>query len=116
MYSDKFKQLFMYPRYCRDIDYTHTAEVVYPEHGDKVRIFLRIENYVVKDIAFKAVGCPRVIAASEAVCRLIDGKHIDDVKYLNEEHVRDEMDFHDKKFTCINAPIDALKKALAKVQ
>jgi nitrogen fixation NifU-like protein len=57
-----------------------------------------------------------VIAASEAVCRLVDGKHINDVKLLNEEHVRDEMEFHDKNFTCINAPIEAVKKAITKVE
>ncbi|MCX7813228.1 MAG: iron-sulfur cluster assembly scaffold protein [Pseudothermotoga sp.] len=116
MYSEKFKQLFLYPKYCKDIEYTHTAEGFYPEHGDRVRIFLKIENYIVKDVAFKAVGCPRVIAASEAVCRLINGKHVDDIKSLNEEHVRDEMDFHDKTFTCINTPIETVKKAIAKLE
>ncbi|MGJ8454807.1 iron-sulfur cluster assembly scaffold protein [Pseudothermotoga sp. U03pept] len=115
-YSQKFKELFMYPRHAQEIEYTHTAEVVYPDHGDRVRIFLKIENYVVKDVAFKAIGCPRVIAASEALCRLANGKHVDYVKSLNEEHIRQEMEFFDKGFDCIRAPLEAIKKALTKIE
>lgn len=116
MYSEKFKELFLYPKYCRDIEYTHTAEAFYPEHGDKVRIFLKIENYIIKDVAFKAAGCPRVIVASEAVCRLINGKSVNDVELINEEHIRAEMDFYDRTFSCINTPMEAVKKAVAKLE
>lgn len=115
-YSERFKDLFLNPRYAQDIDYTHTAEVVYPEHGDRVRIFVKIENYLIKDIAFKASGCPRVIAASEAVCRLANGRNIDFIKTLNEEHIRQEMEFFDKGFECIRAPLEALRKAISKIE
>lgn len=115
-YSEKFKELFMHPRHAQDINYTHTAEVVYPDHGDRVRIFLRIENYLIKDVAFRASGCPRVIAASEALCRLVNGKNIDFIKTLNEEHIRQEMEFFDKGFDCIKAPLEALKKAVSKIE
>ncbi|ABV33281.1 MULTISPECIES: iron-sulfur cluster assembly scaffold protein [Pseudothermotoga] len=115
-YSEKFKQLFMYPAHANQIDYTHTAEVVYPEHGDRVRIFVKLENFLIKDISFKAIGCPRVIAASEALCRLVNGKNINIALEINEEHIRQEMDFHDKEFKCIMAPVEALKKALSKLE
>ncbi len=115
-YSEKFKELFMYPRHCNEIEYTHTAEVVYPEHGDRVRIFLKIQRGLILDIAFKASGCPRVIAASEAVCRLANGKDLESVSLINEEHIRDEMQFFEKGFECIKAPLEALKKALSKVE
>ncbi|AEH50989.1 iron-sulfur cluster assembly scaffold protein [Pseudothermotoga thermarum] len=114
-YSEKFKELFMRPRHCNEIEYTHTAEVVYPEHGDRVRIFIKVEGNLIKDIAFKASGCPRVIAASEAVCRLANGKNLEAINSLEEKDVRNEMEFFDEGYECIKAPLEALKKALLDV-
>lgn len=103
----------MHPKHAVEVDYTHTAEAIYKRHDDRVRIFLRISDYIVKDASFKASGCPRVIAASEALCRLLINVDVETAMNLNEEHIREEMDFHDKNFECVRTPLIALKKALS---
>jgi nitrogen fixation protein NifU and related proteins len=65
-----------------------TAEGYNPLCGDKIDIFLDIEDDVVKDISFLGSGCAISKASASLMSTIIKGKSVDEAKKLFEK-------FHD---------------------
>lgn len=61
---------------------THTAEGYNPLCGDKVKIFLRIVDNVVEDVAFLGDGCAISTASASLLTQAIKGKGRQDVETL----------------------------------
>jgi nitrogen fixation NifU-like protein len=65
-----------------------TAEGYNPLCGDKIDIFLDIENNIVKDISFQGSGCAISKASASLMSTIIKGKTVKQAKTLFEK-------FHD---------------------
>lgn len=65
-----------------------TAEGYNPLCGDKVDIFLDVEEDIVKDISFQGSGCAISKASASLMSTVVKGKSIDDAKKIFEK-------FHD---------------------
>ena len=65
-----------------------TAEGYNPLCGDKIDIFLDVEDDVVKDISFQGSGCAISKASASLMSTIIKGKTVDEAKKLFEK-------FHD---------------------
>jgi len=71
------------PRNFRGLeDATHTAEGYNPLCGDKVKIFLRIEDDVVQDVGFLGDGCAISTASASLLTQAIKGKPKAEVEAL----------------------------------
>lgn len=71
------------PRNFRIIaDPTHKADGVNPLCGDRVSVFLDIQDGTIKDIAFQGAGCAISSASASLMTEALKGKKVGDVEHL----------------------------------
>ena len=63
-------------------DASHTAKGHNPLCGDRVDVFLDIEDDVVRDISFRGAGCAISTASASMMTEAVKGKHLDEVQSL----------------------------------
>ena len=81
--------------------------------GDTMRIWLKIEDGVIRDARYQVLGCPGAVAAAMALVDLIRGKKIADARKLNEGDVfRLLENLPDQKNHCIELAVKTFQKAL----
>lgn len=79
MYSDKVMDHFMNPRNVGEIpDADGIGTVGNPKCGDIMKIYLKVENNIIKDAKFKTFGCGAAVASSSMATELIKGKTLDE--------------------------------------
>jgi nitrogen fixation NifU-like protein len=61
---------------------THEADGVNPLCGDKVHLYLDVEEGVVKDIGFEGTGCAISTASASMLTEVIKGKSMEEVNRL----------------------------------
>lgn len=65
----------------------HSAEGYNPLCGDKVNVYLKIENNIVKDISFQSSGCAISRASASLMSSAVKGKTIEEAeKIFNKFH------------------------------
>ena len=114
MYSEKVMDHFTNPRNVGEIsDANGVGEVGNPTCGDIMKIFLKVEDNVIKDIKFKTFGCGAAIATSSMVTEMAKGKTIDEALQITNQKVAEMLDgLPPKKMHCSNLAADALHKAI----
>lgn len=114
MYTEKVMDHFTNPRNVGEIaDANGVGEVGNPSCGDIMKIFLQVEDNVIKDIKFKTFGCGAAIATSSMVTEMAKGKTIDEALEITNKQVAEMLDgLPPKKMHCSNLAADALKKAI----
>lgn len=63
-------------------DYSHSQEGYNPLCGDRLKLYLKVENDRVSDVAFEGVGCAISIASASLMTTQIKGKTLDDAQKL----------------------------------
>ena len=61
---------------------THTANGLNPLCGDRVSVFLDIQEGVIRDIAFQGAGCAISSASASLMTEALKGKKVADVEHL----------------------------------
>lgn len=61
---------------------THTAEGYNPLCGDRLNVFLRVEDYVIQDISFQGSGCAISKASASVMTAALKGKSVFDAEAL----------------------------------
>lgn len=114
MYTDKVMDHFTNPRNVGEIDNpSGVGEVGNPTCGDIMKIFLQVEDNIIKDIKFKTFGCGAAIATSSMVTEMAKGKTIDEALTITNKAVAEMLDgLPPQKMHCSNLAADALKKAI----
>jgi nitrogen fixation NifU-like protein len=114
MYSDKVMDHFSNPRNVGEIDNADgVGEVGNASCGDIMKIFLKVEDNVIKDIKFKTFGCGAAIATSSMVTEMAMGKTIDEALELTNAAVAEALDgLPTQKMHCSNLAADALHEAI----
>lgn len=114
MYSDKVMDHFSNPRNVGEIDNADgVGEVGNASCGDIMKIFLKVEDNVIKDIKFKTFGCGAAIATSSMVTEMAMGKTIDEAMELTNAAVAEALDgLPTQKMHCSNLAADALHEAI----
>ena len=114
MYSDKVMDHFSNPRNVGEIeDANGVGEVGNASCGDIMKIFLTVEDNVIKDIKFKTFGCGAAIATSSMVTEMAIGKTIEEALELTNAAVAEALDgLPPAKMHCSNLAADALHEAI----
>ena len=93
MYSDKVMEHFNNPRNVGELpDANGIGEVGNAKCGDIMKIFLKIENGIIKDVKFKTFGCGAAVATSSMTTELVKGKTIDEALHLTNQDVTKALD------------------------
>mgnify|MGYP000583825740 CR=1 FL=1 len=114
MYSEKVMEHFENPRNVGEIpDADGVGQVGNPTCGDIMKIYLKVEDGVIKDIKFKTFGCGAAIATSSMVTELAKGKTVEEALQLSNKAVAEALDgLPPKKMHCSNLAADALHAAI----
>jgi len=114
MYTEKVMDHFTNPRNVGEItDANGVGEVGNPTCGDIMKIFLKVEDNIIKDIKFKTFGCGAAIATSSMVTEMAKGKTLDEALQITNKAVAETLDgLPPQKMHCSNLAADALHKAI----
>ncbi len=78
-YSEKVMDHFMNPRNVGEIeDASGVGTVGNAKCGDIMKVYLKIEDNIVRDAKFKTFGCGAAVATSSMATELIIGKTIEE--------------------------------------
>lgn len=115
MYSEKVVEHYTNPRNVGEIENADgIGEVGNPICGDVMKMYLKIENEVIKDVKFKTYGCGAAIAASSVTTEMIKGKTIKEALEITNEQVVEELGgLPPIKLHCSVLAEEAIKTAIA---
>lgn len=114
IYSEKVMDHFMHPRNVGEIvDANGIGEVGNPKCGDIMKVYLKIEDDIVKDAKFKTFGCGSAIASSSMATELIKGKTVEAAWELTNKAVAEALDgLPPVKMHCSVLAEEAIHKAI----
>lgn len=114
LYSKKVMEHFRNPRNVGVIeDANGIGEVGNAKCGDIMKMYLKIEDGIVKDVKFETFGCGSAIASSSMATELIKGKPVSEVKELTNKAVAEALDgLPDYKMHCSVLAEEAIQSAL----
>ena len=114
LYSEKVMDHFRNPRNVGVLeDANGVGTVGNAKCGDIMKMYLKIEDDIVKDVKFETFGCGSAIASSSMATELIKGKPIEDAMKLTNEAVAEALDgLPDYKMHCSVLAEEAIKSAL----
>lgn len=113
-YTEKVMDHFANPRNVGEItDPSGVGEVGNAKCGDIMRIYLKVEDNVIKDARFKTFGCGAAIATSSMVTELVIGKSLEDALTVTNKAVAEALDgLPPVKMHCSNLAADAMHEAI----
>lgn len=83
IYQEVIFDHYRTPRNCRALaGASHQAEGFNPLCGDKVVVYLQIDDGVIRDASFEGIGCAISTAAASLMTEALKGKSIGDVQTL----------------------------------
>ncbi|WP_125154664.1 Fe-S cluster assembly scaffold protein NifU [Clostridium rectalis] len=114
IYSEKVMEHFKNPRNVGEIkDANGVGEVGNPQCGDIMKIYLKVEDNIIKDVKFKTFGCGSAIASSSMATELIKGKSIEEAWDLTNKAVAEALDgLPPVKMHCSVLAEEAIHKAI----
>ena len=114
MYTDKVMDHFTNPRNVGDIkDADGIGEVGNAKCGDIMRIYLQVEDDIIRDVKFKTFGCGAAIATSSMVTEMVKGKTLDEALTISNQAVAEALGgLPPAKMHCSNLAADALHEAI----
>ena len=114
LYSEKVMDHFRNPRNVGVIeDANGIGEVGNAKCGDIMKMYLKIEDDIIKDVKFETFGCGSAIASSSMATELIKGKPVSDAMQLTNKAVAEALDgLPDYKMHCSVLAEEAIRSAL----
>ncbi|HCW53979.1 MAG TPA: Fe-S cluster assembly scaffold protein NifU [Clostridium sp.] len=114
IYSEKVLDHFQNPRNVGEIpDANGVGEVGNAKCGDIMKIYLKVEDNIIKDVKFKTFGCGSAIASSSMATEMIKGKTIDEAWELTNKAVAEALDgLPPVKMHCSVLAEEAIHKAI----
>ena len=115
VYSDKVMDHFANPRNVGEIeDANGIGEVGNAKCGDIMKMYIKVEDGIVKDVKFKTFGCGSAIATSSMATELIKGKPLEEALTLTNKAVVEALDgLPAHKIHCSVLAEQAIKAAIA---
>ncbi|MEL7569306.1 MAG: iron-sulfur cluster assembly scaffold protein [Eubacteriaceae bacterium] len=113
-YTEKVIDHFKNPRNVGELkDANAIGRVGSPSCGDKMEMYLKIEDGVIKDATFMTFGCAAAISSSSVATELLKGMTIEEAKNLTNQQVVMRLGgLPDEKIHCSVMVEEAVKAAL----
>lgn len=93
MYSEKVMDHFMNPRNVGEIEAADgVGQVGNAKCGDIMKIYLKIEDGIIKEAKFKTFGCGAAVATSSMATELIVGRTIEEAEQITNKAVMEALD------------------------
>lgn len=114
LYSEKVMDHFMNPRNIGVIeDADGVGEVGNAKCGDIMKIYLKIEDDIIKDVKFETFGCGSAIASSSMATEMILGQPLSKAMELTNKAVAEALDgLPAHKLHCSVLAEEAIKAAI----
>ncbi len=118
IYSETVKDHFLNPRnFLMGDESKFDADAVglvgNPICGDQMKMFIKVKDDKIVDIAWKTYGCASAIASTSALSELAKGKTLDEALKISAEDIDNFLGKLPKhKFHCSVLGHDALKDAI----
>ena len=114
LYSEKVMDHFRNPRNVGVLeDANGVGTVGNAKCGDIMKMYLKIEDDIVKDVKFETFGCGSAIASSSMATELIKGKPVEEARKLTNKAVAEALDgLPDYKMHCSVLAQEAIEAAL----
>ncbi len=114
LYTDTVMDHFMHPRNVGEIkDPSGVGEVGNAKCGDIMKMYLDIENNVIKDVKFETFGCGSAIASSSMATEMIKGKTVEEALAITNKDVVDALGgLPTHKLHCSVLAEEAIKSAV----
>jgi len=114
MYTEKVMDHFRNPRNVGEIeDANGIGEVGNAKCGDIMKIYLKVQDNIIKDVKFKTFGCASAIASSSMATELIKGKNLEDAWQLTNKAVAEALEgLPPVKMHCSVLAEEAIHKAI----
>ncbi len=114
LYSEKVMDHFLHPRNVGVIENADgVGEVGNAKCGDIMKIYLKIEDDIIKDVKFETFGCASAIASSSMATELIKGQRVEEAMTLTNKAVAEALDgLPDYKMHCSVLAEEAIQAAL----
>lgn len=86
LYQEMIFDHYKRPRNCCALaDANHHADGFNPLCGDKVTVYVKIEDNVIKDVSFQGMGCAISTASASLMTELLKGKTVTEAEALFEK-------------------------------
>lgn len=114
MYSEKVMDHFANPRNVGEIENANAVgEVGNAKCGDIMKIYMDIEDNIIKDVKFKTFGCGAAIATSSMATEMVKGKTVEEALSLTNKAVMEALDgLPAEKVHCSVLAEEAIRSAI----
>ncbi|MCK5332353.1 Fe-S cluster assembly scaffold protein NifU [Candidatus Parcubacteria bacterium] len=114
MYTKKVIQHFTNPHNCGKMkEADAVGEAGNPVCGDLMKIYIKVDDNIIKDISFETLGCAAAIATSSMVTDLAKGRSLDEAMQITNSEVAENLKgLPPVKMHCSNLAASALHKAI----
>ena len=114
MYSEKVMDHFSNPRNVGEIENANAVgQVGNAKCGDIMKIYMDIEDDVIKDVKFKTFGCGAAIATSSMATEMVKGKSVKEALELTNKAVMEALDgLPPEKVHCSVLAVEAIHSAI----
>lgn len=114
MYNERVVKEFQNPQNVGELkDANAVGTVGNATCGDIMKIYMKIENNVIKDVSFQTFGCAAAIATSSVATSMIKGKTVDEaLKITNAQVVETLGGLPAQKLHCSVLAEEAIKAAI----
>ena len=83
-----------------------------PSCGDVMRLQLKLEGDLIKDVKFKTYGCGSAIASSTMFVDMLKGKTVAEAKQIKDKDIATALELPPIKLHCSVLAEDSIKKAI----
>ena len=112
LYKEIILDRYKNPVNLGKIDGDFQVEEINPLCGDKIKIWLKVENNTIVDAKFEGSGCAISVAATDILMDMIKGKKITQVQQMSGAEIENEMgiELSSVRKRCAYIGLEAIKK------
>ena len=114
MYNEKVMNEFTAPNNVGELENANAVGTVgNATCGDIMKIYMVIEDDIIKDVSFQTFGCAAAIATSSTATEMVKGMTVDEALKLTNKKVVEALEgLPPQKLHCSVLAEEAIKKAI----